>query len=162
MMMTISLTAQTDQAQTRRPQPPLVTARLLTLSLLLLAAGSVGATDRLDLSCTEQISREVVFGDQGEVHYEERTPEAPQTVRLTLLRPTNAADPTAAQIESNDPDLASSSATWIVERQVESHDGRVRVDLLTNVLSITDNSHPGRASFRRFQCQPIAPATAAD
>ncbi|TVQ91234.1 MAG: hypothetical protein EA400_05265 [Chromatiaceae bacterium] len=141
------------------PRRRLPAAALPSVLLLMLTAGPVtAAADRLDLICTEQISRQVVFGDQGKVHYEERTPEAPEEVSLTLLRPAPSADadPDAARIESSAPYLASNAATWIADRQVESHSGQVRIDLLTNVLSVADIADSGSASFRRFQCRPAA------
>jgi hypothetical protein len=116
--------------------------------------------DRIELVCTEQPSRHVAFGEDGRVTYEQQTPREQEPVRLTVVRSDTSQRYTidAARIESDAPYLQADRATWTYGEQVDAGQGRVRLNLKTNVLTVAEYGADGQASFRRFQCHESEPA----
>jgi hypothetical protein len=133
-------------------------------SLLIVFPGISAAADkpqdRIELLCTEQPFNHVVFGDNGQITYEQLPPKEREPVSLVLIRDKGTKGQTVygARIESPIPYLQADQATWTQGHQVDAQQGRLRVDLSTNVLTVSETQTPGRASFRRFQCQDIGEA----
>ncbi|MCF7991701.1 MAG: hypothetical protein K9M02_14755 [Thiohalocapsa sp.] len=138
------------------------TAFTLILLVLAPAAGFAQAPkkpaellDRIDLVCIEQPANRVVFGDDGSVDYREIPPAETEPVTLSVTR----ADPggdypiDAARIDSTVPYLAVENATWTAGHQVDARQGQLRINLETDVLTLTETDHAGQAAFRRFECE---------
>lgn len=154
-MMSVSL-EQTAPEQRALPRWPAL--------LLWLVAGAALAAEppadlagRVDLTCTEQPSHEVVFGADGQVSYEEQPPRITDAVPVSVLRTDDkgayAVD--AARIESPRPELSAPLAVWVGTSQVDAGDGRLRLNLTNNVLTLVETDSAGQARFRRFQCEPL-------
>jgi len=131
--------------------------RISVLSLLLSPVGyAAEPLGRIGLVCTEQPMKHVVFGDAGQVDYREEPPLETAPVRLSVIKadPTGTAATELARIESETPDLTASHALWFDGRQVEARDGRLQLDLQTNVLTIAETGANAETLFRRFTCSP--------
>jgi hypothetical protein len=131
--------------------------RISILSLLLTSVGyAAEPVDRIDLICTEQPMRHVIFGEAGQVDYREEPPRETAPVRLSVIKadPTGMAETELARIESDTPDLTASHALWFDRRHVDARDGKFRLDLQTNVLSIAETGANAETLFRRFTCAP--------
>lgn len=128
----------------------------------LAAAGSAAAAEdappeRIELTCTEQPLRHVVFGDAGAVSYEELPPREEEPVPVSVIRTgDDDAEPQAvntARFESPKAYLTSRQAIWTAGQQVDADAGRLRLDLRNYVLTLAETQTPGEATFRRFQCE---------
>ena len=133
-------------------------ATLLAASLLLSISASIQAdepAERIDLVCTEQPLKHVVFGADGQIDYREEPPRETAPVRLTVIKthPGGKSELAPARTESDVPDLNIDDATWTAGGQVDGRNGSVRLDLQTNVLTVAETGTAGEAAFRHFQCE---------
>ena len=132
-------------------------AKLVAASLLLSQAASIQAdepAERIDLVCTEQPLKHVVFGADGKIDYREE-PREPAPVRLAVIKtsPGGKSEVEPARMESAVPYLQIDDAFWTAGGQVDSRNGLVRLDLQTNVLTVAETGTAGEAAFRHFQCE---------
>ena len=143
----------------RRPLRVLAAATLLVVPPGIAAAADK-SPDRIELRCTEQPFNHVVFGDDGKITYEQLPPKEPEPVPLVLIRDKGTKGQAVydARIESPIPYLQADQATWTQGHQVDAQQGRLRIDLNTNVLTVSETQTPGQASFRRFQCKELGEA----
>jgi hypothetical protein len=133
-------------------------ATLVAASLLLSISASIQAdepAERIDLVCTEQPLKHVVFGADGKIDYREEPPREPAPVRLAVIKtsPGGKSEVEPARMESAVPYLQIDDAFWTAGGQVDSRNGLVRLDLQTNVLTVAETGTAGEAAFRHFQCE---------
>jgi hypothetical protein len=135
-------------------------AAILLVVLPGLAAAADRPPDRIELLCTEQPFNHVVFGDDGQITYEQQPPKEQDPVSVALIRDkgTKGQAVYGARIESPTPYLQADQATWTPGHQVDAQQGRLRIDLNTKVLTVSETQTPGQASFRRFQCKDVGEA----
>jgi hypothetical protein len=109
---------------------------------------------RIDFVCTEQPSNRVEFGPEGQVDYREHPPVETEPVAVSVVRQSEgrgyAVD--AARIESDRDYLAVDLATWTAGNQITAREGRIRINLETDVLAVAEVDAAGNAAFRRFDC----------
>jgi hypothetical protein len=139
----------------------------LAFALMALAAG-VGwaappddaSAERLELVCSEQPMRAVSFAPDGEVSYGERPAKESGPVSLSVkwLGPGEEINFDVATIESKTAGIAAEHALWIRGKQVEAHQGRLRINLENLVMTLTEDEGDGNARFRRFACEERASA----
>lgn len=142
------------------------------ISLIMIVTGAAQAASedpppipaRISLECVEQPARQVQFGDDGQVHYGETSALMSHPVTLTVIRiePTSNYAIEPARIDSEIPWLRRERAVWTREDQIDADNGRLRINLATQTLLITEVAADGNARFRRFVCQRQTEPSTAD
>lgn len=141
---------------------------LFPLFGLLLSAGVAHASeavDRIDLICTEQPMQHVIFGDGGQVDYREEPPRETAPVQFAVIKTGGEPDASAAggsfvaRIESDADYLRTERASWSPGRSIQAPEGRLRLNLENNVLTLSETGVNSETWFRRFECEPIVVAS---
>lgn len=141
---------------------------LSSLFALLLSAGVAHASeavDRIDLTCSEQPMQHVIFGDGGQVDYREEPPRETAPIQFVVIKTGGEAEASAvggsvvARIESDADYLRTERASWAPGRSIQAPEGRLRLNLENNVLTLSETGANSETWFRRFKCEPIVVAS---
>jgi membrane-bound inhibitor of C-type lysozyme len=131
---------------------------LIAGALLPIAAAGQNAPRELELRCSELPPVEVTVDGQGQVSSRERVAEefTPVEVRIENSQHLSGGTVVAARVESAAPFLETEFATWTAGDSVVADDGRLRFDIASGVLYLTETSNGNQALFRRFECDRTA------
>jgi hypothetical protein len=141
---------------------------LSSLFALLLSAGvahASDAVDRIDLTCTEQPMQHVIFGDGGQVDYREEPPREMAPIQFVVIKTSGEVDSSAvggsvvARIESDADYLRTERASWTPGSSIQAPEGRLRLNLENNVLTLSETGDNSETWFRRFKCEPVVVAS---
>lgn len=107
----------------------------------------------------------VIFGDGGRVDYREEPPRETAPVQLAVIKTGGEPDASAAggsfvaRIESDVDYLRTERASWSPGRSIQAPEGRLRLNLENNVLTLSETGDNSETWFRRFDCEPIVVAS---
>lgn len=141
---------------------------LSSLLVLLLSAGVAQAAetlDRIDLTCIEQPMKHVVFAADGQVDYREEPPRETAPVQLTVIKTGTATDASAtggsfvARIDSDTDYLRAEQASWTPNSAIQAPQGRLRINLTNNVMTLSETGANSETWFRRFACERLVIAS---